>query len=260
MDYETLKVEIEDKIARVYVNRPDALNALNGKVLEELECALYDIEKNADIGVVILTGAGEKAFVAGADIKAMIDKTPLEMREFTILGHRVMRHIENMDKVVIASINGYALGGGCELALACDIRVASEKAKLGVPEVNLGIFPGFGGTQRLTLLLGRGKACEMVFTGDMIDSNEALRIGLVNRVVPHEKLSEETTALANKMLEKGPIALKLAKSAINKSLEANLSTGLAYEIEAVSLLFSTKDKREGMSAFVEKRKPDFKGE
>jgi len=259
MDYETLKIDVKGGIATVWVNRPEALNALNTKVLEELECAFYELEKDDKVGIVILTGSGEKAFVAGADIKEMEGKTPIDMRGFTQLGHRVMRNIENLSKVVIAAVNGFALGGGCELALACDIRIASEKAKLGVPEVNLGIFPGFGGTQRLPRLVGRGKACEFVFTGDMVDANEAHRIGLVNNVVPHDKLMEESVALAKKILEKGPVAIRLAKSSINKALETGLSAGLAYEIEAVSLTFSTEDKKEGLKAFIEKRKPEFKG-
>jgi enoyl-CoA hydratase len=259
MNYETLKVETKDRIATVSINRPESLNALNSKVLSELECAFFDLAKDDNVGIVVLTGAGDKAFVAGADIKEMMEKKPLDMREFTLLGHRVMNGIQNLPKAVIAAVNGYALGGGCELALACDIRIASEKAKLGVPEVNLGIFPGFGGTQRLPRLLGRGKACEMVFTADMVDAQEAHRMGLVNKVVPHDKLMEETYAMANRILEKGPVAIKLAKSSINKSLETTLSAGLSYEIETVSLVFSTDDRIEGMKAFTEKRKPRFQG-
>ncbi|MCK5547777.1 MAG: enoyl-CoA hydratase/isomerase family protein, partial [Thermoplasmata archaeon] len=238
MKYETLNMEVKDGVGTIWVNRPDALNALNSKVLEELECAFYEMEKDDNVGIVVLTGTGEKAFVAGADIKEMLDKTPLQMREFTLRGHRVMGKIENLNKPVIAAINGFALGGGCELAIACDIRIASEKAKIGVPEVNLGIFPGFGGTQRLPRLVGRGKACELIFTGDMVDANEALRIGLVNRVVPPDGLLDEAYALAKKILGKGPIAVKLAKSSINRSQEGGLSNGLAYEIEAAALVFS----------------------
>jgi enoyl-CoA hydratase len=189
----------------------------------------------------------------------MLNMTPIDMRRFTQQGHRVMGAIENLSKAVIAAVNGYALGGGCELALACDIRIASEKAKLGVPEVNLGIMPGFGGTQRLTRLLGKGKASELVFTGDMVDANEALRIGLVNKVVPREKLLDETYALAKNILGKGPVAIRMAKSSIRNCLDTGLSSGLDYEIEAVSLLFSTEDKSEGLNAFLEKRKPEFKG-
>jgi len=259
MNYDTIKVDVKDRIATVSLNRPDALNALNSKVLSELECAFYEVQKDNDVGIVILTGVGDKAFVAGADIKEMTGKSPMDMREFTVMGHRVMNLIENLDKVVIAAVNGYALGGGCELALACDIRIASEKAKMGVPEVNLGIFPGFGGTQRLPRLVGRGKACELIFTADMIDANEAHRIGLVNKVVTHDKLMEEAYALAKKILTKGPVAIRLAKSSINKGLDTTFCAGLAYEIEAVSLTFSTEDKTEGMKAFVEKRKPEFKG-
>jgi len=257
--YENVKVEKEDGIALLYINRPEALNALNTKTLTEMKDALEEISKEEGIRVVIITGSGEKAFVAGADIKEMLDKSPLEMREFTILGHSVMKTLANMSKVTIAAVNGYALGGGCELALACDMRIASERARFGQPEVNLGIFPGFGGTQRLPRLIGKGKASELILTGDMIDGKEAERIGLVNKVVPSEKLLEEAKALGRKILSKGPIAVRLAKSSINKSLETNLETGLAYEIEAVSLTFSTEDKKEGMKAFLEKRQPKFKG-
>jgi enoyl-CoA hydratase len=259
MKFETLDIGVKDRIATVRVNRPDALNALNAKVLEELECAFYQLDRNDDVGIVVLTGAGDKAFVAGADIKAMLGMSPMDMRGFTQQGHRVMGTIEGLGKAVIAAVNGYALGGGCELALACDIRIASDKAKLGVPEVNLGIMPGFGGTQRLTRLLGKGKASELVFTGDMVDASEALRIGLVNRVVPHDKLLEEAYSLAKNIMAKGPIAIRMAKSSIRNCLETGLSSGLDYEIEAVSMLFSTEDKNEGLKAFLEKRKPEFKG-
>ncbi|MFQ5883916.1 MAG: enoyl-CoA hydratase-related protein [Thermoplasmata archaeon] len=252
-------VRKEDKIAIVTVNRPDALNALNSEVLSGLKKAAEDVSQDENILVVIVTGAGEKAFVAGADIKEMIGKTPMQMRQFTMLGHQVMDMFAKMEKPTIAAVNGFALGGGCELAIACDIRLASENAKLGVPEVSLGIFPGFGGTQRLTKLLGKGRACELVFTGKMIKAEEAERIGLVNKVVPQAELMNEAKALATEISSKGPLAVGLAKSAINRALEVGLDDGLAYERELVSLAFSTEDKEEGLKAFMEKRPPEFEG-
>lgn len=252
-------VEKEDRIAVVTVNRPDALNALNSEVLEGLKKAAENVLQDEEVLVVIVTGAGDKAFVAGADIKEMIGKTPMEMRQFTILGHHVMDMFAKMEKPTIAAVNGFALGGGCELAVACDIRIASDNAKMGVPEVGLGIFPGFGGTQRLTRLIGKGRACELVFTGKMIGAKEAERIGLVNKVVPQAELVKEVLALAKEISGKGPLGVRLAKSAINRALEGGLDDGLAYERELVSLAFSTEDKEEGLKAFMEKRRPKFKG-
>lgn len=256
---DVVTVEKEGKIATITVNRPDALNALNTEVLTGLKEAGENVLQDENILVVIVTGAGEKAFVAGADIKEMTGKTPMQMRQFTMLGHHVMSMFAKMEKPTIAAVNGFALGGGCELAIACDIRVASDNAKLGVPEVSLGIFPGFGGTQRLTRLLGKGRACELVFTGKMIKAEEAERIGLVNTVVPQAELMKEAKALAEEISSKGPLALGLAKSAVNGALEVGLDRGLAYERELVSLAFSTEDKEEGLKAFLEKRPPEFKG-
>lgn len=256
---DVVTVEKENKIAIVTVNRPDALNALNSDVLDGLKRAAEDVSQDENVHVVIVTGAGEKAFVAGADIKEMIGKTPMQMRQFTMLGHQVMGMFAKMEKPTIAAVNGFALGGGCELAIACDIRLASDNAKMGVPEVSLGIFPGFGGTQRLTKLLGKGRACELVFTGKMIKAEEAERIGLVNKVVPQAELMNEAKALATEISSKGPLAVGLAKSAINRALEVGLDDGLAYERELVSLAFSTEDKEEGLKAFMEKRPPEFKG-
>ncbi len=190
----------------------------------------------------------------------MLPMRPLDTRRFASLGHEVTRLLERMEKPVIAAINGYALGGGCELALACDIRIASEDAKIGLPEVGLGIFPGFGGTQRLTRLVGRGKASELILTGDPVDAEAAEHFGLVNRVVSKDRLLEEAKAMARRMMERGPLALKLAKTAIQQSQETGLSSGLAYELEAFSLIFSTEDKVEGLKAFTEKRRPSFRGE
>jgi enoyl-CoA hydratase/3-hydroxyacyl-CoA dehydrogenase len=258
-DLRALELEKEGRIAIVRISRPEALNALNTKVLNELRETFKQLDEDNSIGVVILTGEG-RAFVAGADIAEMVDKTPLEARKFTQLGQQVLESIESSEKIVIAAVNGFALGGGCELALACDLVLASEKARFGFPEVGLGIHPGFGGTQRLPRLIGRNKAKELIFTGDIITAKEALEIGLVNKLVPSDTLLQEAKGLANKIASKAPIAIKLAKSAINKGLEISLEHGLAYELETASLAFSTKDKVEGMKAFLEKRKPEFRGE
>lgn len=249
----------EKDIGWITIDRPDALNALNSKVLTELKKAADRMAADEKVSVVIVTGSGQKAFVAGADIKEMLGKTPLQMRSFTMLGHEAMNTIAGMEKPVIAAVNGYALGGGLELALACDIRIASENALLGVPEVKLGIFPGFGGTQRLTSVVGKGFAAEMVFTGRMVPAKEALSMGLVNKVVPLSDLRKDVAALAGTIAQNGPLGVRLAKSAINMALEGSLTDGLAYERELVSLAFSTEDKEEGMRAFLEKRRARFKG-
>lgn len=254
-----VRLEEEEGLAIVYIDRPEALNALNAEILTELRDVLRDVAYRDDLRAVVLTGAGDRAFVAGADIKEMMPMEPMDTRRFATLGHEVTALLERMEKPVIAAINGYALGGGCELALACDIRIASTTARIGLPEVGLGIFPGFGGTQRLTRLIGRGMASELIFTGDPVDADTALRIGLVNRVVPPERLLEEARSLARHIMERGPLALKLAKAAIHQSQETGLSSGLAFEREAFSLIFSTEDKREGLKAFIEKRKPSFRG-
>ncbi len=254
-----VRVDVEDRLAVVMIDRPP-VNALNTELIEELTRAFQDIGPRKDVGCVILTGAGEKAFVAGADIAEMLDKSGLEMRRFSKAGFRLGEAIEKIPQPVIAAINGFALGGGCEIALACDIRLASDRAKIGQPEVNLGIIPGFGGTQRLTRLVGAGWASELVLAGDPIDAATAERIGLVNRAVPHEGLMEEAKAVARKILSKGPRAIALAKAAIHQALETSLSAGLAFETEAFGLVGATADKREGMQAFLEKRKPAFRGE
>lgn len=257
-DLKTVALKKEGKIAIITINRPEAMNALNSKVLFDLSQIADKVQKDDDVNAVIITGEG-KAFVAGADIREMMKKTPIEARGFTMLGQQVFNKIERMDKPVIAAVNGMALGGGCELALACDMILASEKAKLGFPEVGLGIHPGFGGTQRLPRLVGKAKAKELIFTTDILNAEEAERIGLVNKVVPPEELVESAMSLAKKIVTKGPIAVKLAKSAINKGTEMDLDAGLAYEVESVSLTFSTEDSKEGMTAFTERRKPEFKG-
>jgi enoyl-CoA hydratase/3-hydroxyacyl-CoA dehydrogenase len=257
-DLKTVRLLKEDKIAIIKMDRPEALNALNSKVLSDLNEVIKQVQNDDDVSAVIITGEG-RAFVAGADIREMLDKNPIEARDFTQLGQSVFKDIENINKPVIAAVNGVALGGGCELALACDIILASENAKLGFPEVGLGIHPGFGGTQRLPRLIGKARAKELIFTANILNANVAERIGLVNRVVPPDKLLEDAKALANKIARQAPLAIRLAKSAINKGCEMDLDTGLAYEVESVSIAFSTKDSKEGMKAFTERRKPNFKG-
>jgi enoyl-CoA hydratase len=257
MDFKNIVVEIKEKVGIVKMNRPEALNALNTETLNELSKAMHQLSfENEDVRVIILTGEG-KAFVAGADIAEMKDMSAMEARKFSELGQRVFHFIATQEKPVIAGINGFALGGGCELALACDIRIASDKAKLGQPEVNLGVIPGFAGTQRLSRLVGTAKAKEMIFTGDMIDAQTAFSIGLVNQVVPADQLINVCIELANKIASKGPTAIKLAKTVINRGIQADLSTGSAYEKEAFGLCFATGEPKEGMSAFLEKRKPNW---
>lgn len=258
--WENIILEKQENIAVLTINRPKALNAMNTKTLTELDEALSEIAKDSSIKALILTGGGDKAFVAGADITEMKDKNAMEGREFAILGQRAFAKLQDMPIPTIAAINGFALGGGCELALACDIRIASSKAKIGQPEVTLGITPGFAGTQRLARTVGLAAAKELIFTGAQIGAEEALRIGLVNRVVEPDKLMEEAKALAAKITSNAPIPVKLAKQAINKGIDVDLNTGMAYEAEVFGLCFSTKDQKEGMSAFVEKRKAEFKNE
>jgi enoyl-CoA hydratase/3-hydroxyacyl-CoA dehydrogenase len=257
-DLKTVKLTKEDKIAIIIMDRPEALNALNSKVLSDLKGIIRQVESDDEIWAVIITGEG-KAFVAGADIKEMLKKDPMEAREFTYLGQNVFKDLENLNKPVIAAVNGVALGGGCELALACDIILASKQAKLGFPEVGLGIHPGFGGTQRLPRLIGRAKAKELIFTADILNAQDAERMGLVNRVVPSDKLMDVAKKMAQKIAGQAPVAIRQAKSAVNKGSEMDLDTALAYEVESVSITFSTKDSKEGMKAFTERRKPKFEG-
>jgi len=255
-----VKVEMEDRLAIVTINRPEALNALNSNVLRGLSMAIEHLSMAQAVGAIILTGAGDKAFVAGADIKEMVGLSALEMRTFSEMGRRLGDAIAACSKPILAAINGYALGGGVELALACDIRIASDRAKLGQPEVNIGIIPGFGGSQRLPRLVGLGWASEMIYTGDAIDATTAERIGLVNRVVPADRLLDEAKALARKILEKSPAAIALAKACLRASMEMPLSAGLDYETAAFGVVGSTKDKEEGMRAFIDKRKPVWTGD
>ena len=254
-----VKLKIKDSIATITMNRPEAMNALNEKVLQELKETIAQVREDPSVRVVIITGEGP-AFVSGADIPAMMVKSLIEIREFTRFGHEVLKGIERLEKPVIAAINGYALGGGLELALACDIRVVSTEARMGFPEVGLGIFPGFGGTQRATYLIGKGRASELIFTGSQIGAEEAARIGLVNRAVPPRQLMTEVRRLAERIARQAPIAVGRAKTAINQALQSNLDAGLTYELEAVALTFGTQDKAEGMTAFLERRRPEFKGE
>lgn len=252
-------LERQGEIAILTVNRPKALNALNSSTLEDLSKALDEIAQDPTLRVVILTGAGDKAFVAGADISQMQAFTPQEARRFSQLGQAVMSKLENLPQPVIGAVNGFALGGGTELAMACDIRLASEKAKFGQPEVTLGILAGFGGTQRLARLVGSGRASEILFSGDMLDAHEAYRIGLVNRVYPAETLMEETLVLARRIASRGPVAVQLTKSAIQKGRNLDITSGQAYEAEVFAQTFSTADQKEGCSAFLDKRKAEFRG-
>lgn len=260
MEYQNLILERQDQIAILTINRPKALNALNSATLEELSCAFTELAKDSAIRVVILTGSGEKAFVAGADISQMSDMTPMQARSFSQLGHSLMNLIENLPQPVIAAVNGFALGGGTELAMACDIRLASENAKFGQPEVTLGLLAGFGGTQRLPRLVGSGRASEILFTADTLDAQEAYRIGLVNRVYPLAELMTQAQALAHKIASRAPVAVQLTKSAINKGQNVDLLSGQTYEAEVFGQVFSTQDQKEGCSAFLEKRKVMFLGE
>lgn len=233
------------------------MNALNTEVVLEVERAFDWFATQDDVMVVVLTGEG-KAFVAGADIAEMSRFTPLQARVFAQNGHRALARVASIEKPVIAAVNGFALGGGCEIALACDIRVLADTARIGQPEVNLGLLPGFGGTQRLARLVGPGRAKELIFAADAIDAAEALRIGLANRVVPADKLLETVTEMARKMAAKGPTAVRLAKTCINRGLDTDLGTGNAFEIEAFGVCFSSGEPAEGTRAFLEKRKPDWK--
>ena len=255
--YETIKFEAKDGIGYLTINRPKAMNAINSKVLSELYKQLRAIEKDDSVKVVILSGEG-KAFVAGADIAEMNSLDPIEGRTMISNGHRVMNYIEEIEKPFIAAVNGFALGGGCELAMACDFRIASEKAKFGQPEVGLGIIPGFGGTIRLARLIGRGRAKYLLMTGDMIDAQEAYRIGLAEKVVAPEDLIPTCEEIAKKIMSNAPIAVGVAKKTVNMAYDIDSHTASTLEIEAFASTFASKDKTEGMTAFLEKRKPEFK--
>ena len=258
MAYQNILLETKDRISILTINRPDKRNALNQATRDEIRQALEMLETSAGSRVLIVTGAGDKAFIAGADIAEFEGRTALSQRE-AMKSFRVFDAIENFPKPVIAMINGFCLGGGMELALACDLRIASDTAKLGQPEINLGIIPGGGGTQRLTRLVGEGKSMELILTGDMIDAAQAKAIGLVNDVVPAAELRSHVASLAGRIAEKSPIALQMAKEAVKTAARMNLREGLDRETDLFSLTFGSEDKAEGVRAFLEKRKPDFKG-
>ena len=258
MNYDTLEVQRRDRIAIVTINRPDTLNALNARAKSELKDLFLDLQNDPGVDVVILTGSGGKAFVAGTDIKELTELDEQKGRLFSEGGQAVFNLIENLSKPVIAAVNGYALGGGAELALACHIRIASENAKFGQPEVNLGIIPGYGGTQRLARLVGKGKAMEMILTGEQIDAQEALRIGLVNTVVPLSELMKSAESMARKIVAKGQVAVRLALMAINATQEISSTSGQAFEAELFGRCCASDDFKEGTTAFLEKRKPAFR--
>ncbi len=259
MAYENLLYETRDGLAFITINRPNVLNALNRKTMEELNDAAGEAIADSEVRVVILTGAGEKAFVAGADINELAEQTPVTGRDYGLFGQSVLNKIENAPKPFIAAINGFAFGGGCELAMACHIRIASEKAKLGQPEVKLGLMPGYGGTQRLARLVGEGRAMQLNLTGEPISAEEAFRIGLVNEVVPPGDLMQEAEALANKIKANAPLAVRFAMEAIHHGLQGTLDEGLYLEATLFSLCATTEDMKEGTKAFLEKRAPQFKG-
>lgn len=259
MSYENLITRKKENIGWIIINRPEKLNALNAVTIKELHRAFLLFEEDPDVRAVILTGSGEKAFVAGADINELAQLDFAAGKEYALEGQELTRLIENFKKPVIAAINGYALGGGTELALACHMRIASEMAKMGQPEVKLGLIPGFGGTQRLTRLVGKGKAMELILSGKIIDANESFQIGLVNMVVPPGDLLPVCLDIAKEIINNGPLALEYAIEAINKGMDQALDGGLLLEAELFGKACSTEDSKEGTKAFLEKRKADFKG-
>lgn len=259
MTYATLLLDVSDGLARVTINRPDKLNALNGTVISELGDAATSLARDPAVRAVILTGAGPKAFVAGADISEIATQDPLEGKARSLRGQGVFRQFEQLGKPVIAAVNGFALGGGCELAMACHIRIASDNAKFGQPEVKLGIAPGYGGTVRLPRLVGRGRALELLLTGQIIDAAEAWRLGLVNRVVPADRLITECEALARMILEQGPQAVRAVLELVDAGYEMAQDDAFLLEANLFGLLSATTDMREGTAAFLAKRPPRFEG-
>jgi enoyl-CoA hydratase len=259
MNRTTLLVEVKEAIATITVNRPSAMNAMTLATLQELDRAVRELSASTEVRVVIITGAGEKAFIAGGDISMLKNLSPVEARELALLAHGICNAIEHSPKPFIAAVNGYALGGGCELAMSCDIRIAAEHARFGQPEVNIGTLPGFGGSQRLPRLVGKGRALEMILTGDMIDAQEAWRIGLVNKVVPQTELMVVARELAAKLASKSRSAMKFCKEVVTNGLEMDLDRACRYEAELFALSFATADQQEGMAAFLEKRAPVFHG-
>ena len=259
MEFKYIIYEKSEGIATITLNRPEALNAFSKEVVEEILHALEDVKSDEDIRVSVLTGAGEKAFSAGADIKAMAGMTALKARELSLMGEKLCVTLENMQKPVIAAINGYALGGGLEVAMSCDLRLASENARMGQTEINIGLIPGWGGTQRLTRLVGMTKAKELVFTGKMIDAKTAEQLGIVNMVVPADKFREIVRQFAIDLALKAPVAIRVAKALITKGADMSLDSALALEREGFGVVGSTEDLKEGVAAFTEKRKAVFKG-
>jgi len=259
MAYDNLLFEVSEQIARITFNRPNVLNALNRKTMDELGDCLKKVRADDAVRVLILTGAGEKAFIAGADINELSQQTPVNGREFTLYGQEIIHRLETLGKPAIAAINGFALGGGCEVALACTLRIASRNAKLGQPEVKLGIIPGYGGSQRLPRLCGKGVAHELILTGEMITADEALRIGLVNRVVEPAELLATAEAIARKIIANPPVAVKYALEAVERGMEMPQEEGLYLEATLFGLCCATQDMREGTRAFLEKRPPKFEG-
>ena len=259
LTFENLIYEKKGAIAYVTLNRPKVLNALNTQTLDELRRAILDLKRDDTVRAVILTGAGDKSFIAGADINELATQTPVSGREHAMTGQHILDLIEHLGKPVIAAINGFALGGGCELAMACTIRIAADTAKLGQPEINLGLIPGYAGTQRLTRIVGRGRALELLLTGDQVTAQEAHRLGLVNRVVPAADLIPEAKKLAATLAAKAPIAIRYILEAVHKGVEMPFAQAQVFEATLFGLVASTEDMREGTKAFLEKRKPEFKG-
>lgn len=254
-----LQITDDNGVRRITINRPDKLNALNSATLDALDAAFAGAEQDADVRAIVLTGAGEKSFVAGADISEMNGLSAVQGRDFSLRGQRMMRRVEKLSKPVIAMVNGFAFGGGLELAMCCHLRVAADTAKMGQPEINLGLIPGFGGSQRLLRLAGRAATLELCLTGAPINAERALQLGIVNRVVPAAELDAETTKLAQQLANAAPLALRGMLDCVNIGGECGIEEGLEYESAQFGLMFSTEDMREGTSAFLEKRKPAFQG-
>jgi enoyl-CoA hydratase len=259
MPFENLRLDREGAVSILTIDRPAVRNALNTPTMDELRQALLELRHEAGVRCVIITGAGDKAFVAGADINELAVQTPVGGREHGLRGQHVLDLIEHLGKPVVAAINGFALGGGCELAMACTLRLAADTAKIGQPEVNLGLIPGYAGTQRLARLVGRGRALEMLLTGDMISADEAYRLGLVNRVVPAARLMDEAKALAAVLASKAPVAVRYILDAVGRGLDMPFAEAARFEATLFGLVTTTEDMREGTRAFLEKRKPEFKG-
>jgi len=259
MNYRFIKVDESDGVGWVRINRPESLNSITIEVMRELNQAFQRIEEDENVRVAVLTGEGGKSFIAGGDIKYMDGISASQLLNEQVEGQEIIRHIEELRKPVIAGINGYAFGAGTEIALACDLRIASERARFGLPEITLGIMPGYGGTQRLPRLIGSARAKELMMTGDIISAEEALRIGLVNRVVPHEELNNEIIKFAGKLRESAPLALQMIKEAVGYGLQMDVARAIRLEARIFNILFNSEDKVEGMKAFLEKRRPVFTG-